>query len=237
MSTTEAFAAAADAPVEGFSYRPVSTAAVASLVFGLLSTMVVFAARDSVQACLLLCPLPLVGVILGWRAMARMRAFPDQFTGGNLAVAGVAMSALCLVGGVALASVVYATEVPDGYVRTSFEELAPDEVEQRGDVLVPPDVQALDGKKVFIKGYMRPDSTPFKENINRFLLVRDNNQCCFGDLTAVKYFDQVMVEMKSSVVDYTSGVYRMGGTLRVSPENARNGRGAPVFALEADYAK
>ena len=46
-----------------------------------------------------------------------------------------------------------------GYARTSFADFEPDEVELRGDHLVPPDVAALDGKKVFIKGYIRPDST------------------------------------------------------------------------------
>ena len=49
-----------------------------------------------------------------------------------------------------------ATEVPPGYVRTSFAEFKPDEVDLRGNHFIPPDVAALDGKKVFIKGYMRP---------------------------------------------------------------------------------
>ena len=113
--------------------------------------------------------------------------------------------------------------------------MKPDEVEMRGDVMVPPDVAALDGKKVFIKGYIRPDSTPYRQNINRFLLVRDNQQCCFGDISTVNYFDQMAVALgKDYTLNYSPGVFRMGGTLHINPRNI--GRGQPVYTLDADYA-
>jgi hypothetical protein len=38
-------------------------------------------------------------------------------------------------------------------------------------------------------------------------------------------------------VDYHPGLFRIGGTLRVYPQNARDGAGGPAYALEADYAK
>ena len=37
-------------------------------------------------------------------------------------------------------------------------------------------------------------------------------------------------------VDYSPGLFRMGGTLRILPRKRRHG-GAPVFILEADYAE
>jgi hypothetical protein len=141
-----------------------------------------------------------------------------------------------LVGGLGYASYVYATEVPLGYVRTSFDELRPDEVEQRGDLLVPRDLQKLAGQKVFIKGFMRPGSSPVRTNVRQFLLVRDNNQCCFGDISSLKYFDQVLVSTVGSLsTDYSTGIYRVGGTLHLHPENIVRGVGYPVYTLEADH--
>jgi len=230
----------AAAGAEDFEYRPLSITAAASLAFGLLSTLVFFAGRDSFESSLMLAPLPLIGLALGLRALLQMRANPDQFTGGNLAKAGTALSAICLVGGLAFSSYVYATEVPPGYVRTSFFDLKPDEADLRADRLIPADVAALDGQRVFIKGYIRPDSTNsgYRRNIERFLLVRDNNQCCFGDISTVKYFDQVAVVMTGKLrVNYHPGLFRMGGTLRVFPQNAGDLAREPAYLLEADYAK
>jgi len=133
---------------------------------------------------------------------------------------------------------VFRTEVPDGYTKTSFSELKPDEIQERGGVLVPPEISALNGKKVFIKGYLRPGSSPMRTNIDNFLLVRDNNTCCFGDLSKVRYFDQMQVQITSGdrVTD-NLGVLRMGGILEIHPENLRSPSGQTVFSLRADYAK
>ena len=104
--------------------------------------------------------------------------------------------------------------------------------------MTPPEIAALDGKKVFIKGYIRPDSVSVSRGIKEFLLVRDNNQCCFGDLSKISYFDQMQVDMLGSrSVDYSQGIFRMGGTLKVQPQNAVLGPSAPVFSQVADYAK
>jgi hypothetical protein len=221
-----------------FAYRPVNVWAVVSLILGALSALVFFAARDSLESALLLTPLPLVGLAIGWFSLKKIRANPDQMTGARPAKLGLALSMACLVGGLAFAGYVHATEVPSGYARTSFADLKPDEVELRGDHFIPPDVAALDGKKVFIKGYIRPDSTNngLRQNIRQFLLVRDNNQCCFGDMSSVKYFDQMAVQMAGShTVDFSFGLRRIGGTLHIKPQNL--GAGAPVFALEADHAE
>ncbi len=83
---------------------------------------------------------------------------------------------------------------------------------------------------------MRADSTLVRHNIKKFLLVKDNNQCCFGDLSSVKYFDQVLVITVGSLsTDYSTGIYRVGGTLHIHPENILRGVGYPVYTLEADH--
>ena len=149
---------------------------------------------------------------------------PRPVHGAAIARAGVAMSTLFLVGGVAYGGYVYATEVPDGYTRTSFNTMKPDDIQERSGVIVPPEVAALEGKKVFIKGYIRPDSVTVQQGIDRFLLVRDNNQCCFGNLSKIKYFDQIDVSTLGDLrVNYSQGVYRVGGILHIEPQNAVTG--------------
>ncbi len=236
MAIIEVFSSSDDLGAEEFQYRPLSMGAIASVVFGLLSFLTFVAGRDSLPASLLMCPIPAVGIVVGLRAWTRIRSMPDQQSGSKLAVTGVLLSVIGLAGGLGYSGYVYATEVPTGYTRTSFGEFRPDEVEQRGNLLVPRDVQELDGQRVFIKGFMRADSTLVRHNIKKFWLVKDNNQCCFGDLSSVKYFDQLLVVTTGSTsTDYSTGIYRVGGTLHIHPENILRGVGYPVYTLEADH--
>ncbi len=223
---------------EDVQYRALHTGALISLVLGIVSVFVVITAATSFEWCLVAAPIPALGMFIGLRSLAKIRRHPDQFTGSGLAKLGVALSLAFLIGGVSYGGYVYATEVPDGYTRISFSEMKPDELQERGGVAVPPDIIALNGKKVFIKGFIRPGSATSRTNIDNFLLVRDNNQCCFGDLSKVKYYDQMVVQITSGDrVDDNLQILRMGGTLEVHPENLALGGRAPVFTLKADYAK
>lgn len=218
-------------------YRALHTGAVVGLVLGAASIFTVITAATSLEYCLLVTPIPALGILISARALASINQNSDQYTGRMLAVAGLALSLVFLVAGLSYGSYVYATEVRDGYTRISFQGMRPDELQERNGDVVPPDIAALDGKPVFIKGYIRPDSITVSKGINRFLLVRDNNQCCFGSLSDVKYYDQMDVTMvDSKTVDYSDGVFRMHGILSVAPENAMRGPQYPVFTLKAKYA-
>ncbi len=238
MSATQVLSPVDHSDGVTFDYRPLSVSAIASLVFGALSVLVAVGARSSVESAVVLTPIPLIGLALGVVSLRRMRASENEFTGAGAAKAGIALSAAFLAGGLAFAGYVHATEVPEGYARTSFAEMKPDEVDLRGGHTIPPEVAALDGKKVFIKGYFRPGTSRTTTNVTKFLLVRDDNQCCFGDLSAVQFYDQIQVAMmKGMTVDYSPGLYRMGGILKINPENVGRNSGRPVYSLEADYAK
>jgi hypothetical protein len=228
---------------DDFEYRPLSTGAIASAVFGVLSSLVFVTASSSLSSSLWLAPIPVVGLVAGWLSLQKIRSMPDQLSGRAAALIGILLSALGLFGGLGFASYVHATEVPEGYTRTSFYEFRPDQVEERGGKLVPPDVLELDQKQVFIKGFMRPSTgiskagTPVRNHVSQFLLVRDNNQCCFGDISDVKYYDQVLVQLTGSkTTNESGGMFRMGGKLRILPQNVHR-KGHPVFILEADYVK
>jgi hypothetical protein len=223
---------------DDLEYKALHTGALIALVLGILSVCVWFAAVNSLQSSLMVAPIPVAGMFLALRSMARIRQYPDQYTGLQVAAVGLILSIVFLVTGVGYGAYVYATEVPEGYTRISFIGMKPDELEERAGEIVSRDVMALDGQKVFIKGYIRPDSITVPNGIDRFLLVRDNNQCCFGDLSKIKYYDQIDVKMSGAErVDYTQGVFRIGGILHVEPRNALPGSQNPVFTLTADYAK
>ena len=237
MSTATFEIESATSSEDELQYKALHTGALISLVLGIVSVCVVIAASTSFEYCLIVAPIPLVGMFFALRAIAKIRQYPDQYTGLGMAQVGLVLSAVFLVGGVAYGGYVYATEVPDGYARLSFNTMKPDELQERGGVAVPPDVASLEGKKVFIKGYIRPDSITVPRGIDRFLLVRDNNQCCFGDLSKIKYYDQIDVVLTGDKrVDYSQGVFRIGGVLHVE-QKPGGGSGPPVFTLKADYAK
>jgi hypothetical protein len=65
------------------------------------------------------------------------------------------------------------------------------------------EIRALDGKEVKLRGYILP-STLFREtNIDEFVLVRDNQECCFGPGAAL--FDCVVVNLVGKVrTDFTT---------------------------------
>jgi hypothetical protein len=238
MSTATIGFDSVTSPEDDLQYKALHTGALIAFVLGLLSVCVVITAANSLEYMLMVVPIPVAGMFFALRALGKIRENPDQYTGLGLAKAGLTLSVAFLVAGVAYGGYVYATEVPDGYQRVSFIGMKPDEIQERGGVVVPPEIAALEGQKVFIKGYIRPDSITVPRGIDRFLLVRDNNQCCFGDLSKIKYYDQIDVAMTGdNRVDYSQGVIRIGGILHIEPDNVATGNRSPVFSLKADYAK
>jgi hypothetical protein len=238
MSTATIDCDSATEQDDPLQYKALHTGALIALVLGVISVCVVITAASSFEWCLMVAPIPLIGMFVALRSIGRIRQYPDQYTGLILAKLGLALSIVFLVGGIAFGGYVYTTEVPDGYTRISFNTMKPDELQQRDGVAVPPEILALNGKKVFIKGYIRPGTATTRTNIDHFLLVRDNNQCCFGDLSKVKYYDQMEVQITNShSVNDNLSVLRMGGVLEIHPENLVRGPAYPVFSLKADYAK
>lgn len=234
MSTPAATSTAHESAPE--HYRALSNAAVASVVLGCLSVLILPAATSSVQACIMMAPVPLGGIFCGIRALAAIRRTPGELAGYRLGVVGLSLSAAFLVLGGSTATYIYATEVPDGYTRISYGMLRPDGRELARGQVVPDDIQSLDGQAVFLKGYMRPSAQSY--GLDEFLLVRDNNECCFGAIDKVKYFDRVQVRLTDGVrADYRRGVVRVAGVLRVAASHAPRGPGYAVFSIEANYVR
>jgi hypothetical protein len=206
-------------------YRALCKSAVASLTLALLSISVV------VTPVLLL--LPALGVIAGLMALSRLRRYPDELTGRPLAWLGLALSVVVLLGGTALHASIYATEVPEGYRRITFDDLQPNE--KGRELPVSPLALELNGQKTFIKGYVYPDGQ--RNNIKRFVLVADLGTCCFGGQPPLTHMIEVTLRDPYRVA-YSMRKLKLGGTLKVDKRlKPLSGLGGVYFQLDADYVR
>ena len=157
-----------DLEPQEFPYRALSTTAIFSVVLAVVSLLGFF-----VWAIL---GLAILGVILGIASYLKIKKYPQEFAGGSLAMAGIVLNVLVIVGGIGLHTYVYLTEVPEGYTRVHFWELQQPS-NSPGDQ---PSEKAIEinGNAIFLKGYIHPSSG--SGLLPRFILVPDLGTCCFG---------------------------------------------------------
>jgi hypothetical protein len=186
------------------SYRALCTPAVASLVLGVLS---VLALLDWWLELI-----PFAAVLLGFVALRKIRAQPNEFTGRGVALGGIVIAALFWLGGFGYLTYKRAAEVPTGYAPIDYSLLQPGPNDPPN--FIPPEAKALEGKKVFIKGYVYPGLR--SEGITQFLLVRDNGTCCFGGNP--KITDRIQVQLSDQKgFNYTRSVFPIAGIFHVTP--------------------
>jgi Protein of unknown function (DUF3299) len=217
--------AASDAEPPGVDYmryRAVSSLAVVGLALGVLSGAAFF---DWVFALV-----PACGMLVSALAYRRVRANASELTGQWLALAGLGLSVVFWIAGWTTLGVIYLTEVPPGYERINYAMLQPprDDPTQ----LIPPEAAALDGRKVFIKGYVYPGAQ--QAGIQKFILVRDSGSCCFGGNP--KLTDMIHVTLQGKLrFNYTQRMQRLGGTFHIQPGSADSL--TTVYSLKADYLR
>ena len=205
-------------------YKALSSAAVASLIVGILSLLaflyIWFAA------------LPVVGLLLGIAALKKIRANPDELTGTFVAKTGLALCVAFGISGPAYLGYIYATEVPDWAQRISYSELQPDP-DVPGQV-IPRAAVALNGKKVFIKGFIYPGKQQY--GIKQFVLCRDQGDCCFGGNP--KITDRIQVTLADPLtVSYSQRMFKVAGTFRIEHTQTAEGLGAIYYHLDAEYVQ
>ena len=202
-------------------YRALSGAAVMSLALAFLSALALFS--------LYLAVIPISGVLFGLYAVLQIRKNPSELTGRGVAIAGMILSFSLLVASVSVASYVYATEVPRGYERIFYSQLQPEEgkIGQK----IPPLAEDLDGKKVFIKGYVFPGKQ--RQGIKTFLLVRDKGDCCFGGNP--KLTDRIQVTLADPErLRFDPYLHKIAGTFRLvkDPDQAIDAGGEVYYHLD-----
>ncbi|MFO0011257.1 MAG: DUF3299 domain-containing protein [Planctomycetota bacterium] len=212
-----------DGTEDEYNYRSVSRAAVLSVVFGLLGLFSWYFPEVTV--------LSLAGLVLTLVALRNFKRFPTELSGKPVAIVGGLLSLLMVIASPVRHTYIYYTELPEGYERISFSALkspmgAPD---------VPPDsALGLNGKKVFLKGYIHP--TSLASNASKtFILVPDWATCCFGQQPPLTH----MVEVRLSGDQFANKSFRrhsLAGTLQVRPSiKPIEGLQGVFYELEADH--
>jgi hypothetical protein len=203
----------------GPEYRAISSSAVSCLALGVLS---VLALLDWWMLIL-----PVVSISFGLFALRQIRQRGDELTGAPLAKIGLALAVVCLLTGTSRLSYVYATEVPEGYARIQYTELQP---VAKDSIEPPPSALALEGQKVFIKGFVYPSSQV--EGIRTFLLVRDEGTCCFGGDPKINERIQVTLADPKGM-KYATGLHKVAGVFHIRPApQAVHGPGGIIYHLD-----
>lgn len=213
-------------PAEEYAqYRALSIPAVISLLLGILSI--------PAMAITALLFIPLIGLVLGYITIHRLRDRTHEYSGRGLALVGTVLSSVSLLVGIGFSSWTYATEVPDGYARITFDDLQKDEA--RPDLPFRESALQLNGKRVFVKGYVL--SNEKRNDLDSFILVPDLGTCCFGGQP--KLNDMIEVKLKPPLkTGFTYFRRKLAGTLTVDPTYKRpDGVDGGHFKLEAEYLR
>ena len=208
-----------------FAYKPIPPLAPVSALLGVCALTG------------LLSPLGLVfavfGCVLGFLAVRQIQRADGDLGGRKIAKLGVTMSSVLLVGGIALHIYWYQTEVPDGYQRISFGA----DISKKGFVVedgegrVHPDIAVLEGKPLFVKGFMYPEQR--LDGISSFILCRDNGQCCFGGQPQLTDMIKVMMA-DGQTARYSDHMVSVAGVFRLR-DLQRTGNLEPAFELDATH--
>lgn len=205
-------------------YRAVSWSAVAAILIAIPSVIALI-----FPAMILL---SLIALFLSVHAISSIRSRRDEFTGLRIAYVALGLALLTGNGGLAIASVIYATEVPEGFERINW--LVLDAEEKDG----PPPQSAidLDGKKIFIKGYVLPGNGG--EDLMEFVLVPDLGSCCFGGQPALTDKILVTITNPEDSVGFSFRRRKISGVLHVDPTWKRpDAIDGIYYRLEAEYVR
>ena len=208
-------------------YKPIPAWAPVSCLAGVVS-VVAFA---TVYALII----PVLGVLFAVLAIRLIRDSGGAYGGWKLSLTGLTLSFLCLVGAPSWHAYVYATEVPEGYGRRSFQELASySPIKEDGRLRIAEEAKALDGQKLFVKGYMYP--TGQMTGIQSFVLCKDTGECCFGgkpnltDMILVDFVNDVRAKHRELQLVNVAGTFR-------AKQRVVEGQLVAIYSLEAEYFK
>ena len=106
---------------------------------------------------------------------------------------------------------------------------------QKGDPftrdLLPKRVTVLEREPVRIRGYILPSFQ--QSGLTQFVLVRDNQECCFGPGAALH--DCIVVRMRpGKTADFSIRPVAVAGTFRVDELKGPDGKHLAIYALDGD---
>lgn len=122
----------------------------------------------------------------------------------------------------------------------TFDDLKFD-IEKDGlfeDSMLTDDIRKLNGTKVRIRGFMLPSSVFQTKGIKQFVLVRDNQECCFGPGAAI--YDCIMIDMADGKsTDFNLRVMTVSGNLTIDTKSYQypDGGHYAIYKIVANEAK
>lgn len=212
---------------EEFDYHPVPPLAPIALFLGLCSVVGLMGLPGLAVG--------FIGACVGLIALWQIGRSAGELGGRNLARLGFALSSVMFVAGAGYHTYDYITELPEGHERVSFSWLSKFQpVFADGKVGVPAEVENLEGKQIFIKGYMYP--TRQRTGITEFVLVKDTGQCCFGGQPKVT--DMIIVKFKNGVTAEHRELQQVGvaGTFHAK-QVMQAGELTAIYSLEGTHFK
>jgi hypothetical protein len=100
--------------------------------------------------------------------------------------------------------------------------------------MITPEIEALAGQRVRLRGYILP--TPQKRGIKQFVLVRDNQECCFGPGAAL--YDCVLVEMEPGrTAEFSIRPVAVEGTFEISVFNGPDDKPLAIYRISGEQVR
>ena len=214
--------------VNEFNYRPIPILAPVTLFLGIFSFLGLLW-----MICL---GVSLFGTIFGATCLVQIRRSKNELGGKVMARIGFALSLVFLISGSSRHAYTIAVEVPEGHRRVSFYQDISKKgfLTENGQTSIHPDVEPLDGEKIFLKGFMYPD-TRRQTGITNFVLVKDNNECCYGGQPQLT--DMIMVRLQDGLkTAYRTGMVSVAGVFRINSGTGPAGL-EPVYTIEATLSE
>ena len=111
-------------------------------------------------------------------------------------------------------------------------DIQPGEVFHRE--MLPDSIEALAGQRIRIRGYVLP--TPQKRGIKQFVLVRDNQECCFGPGAAI--YDCILVEMQpGKTAEFSIWPVAVEGIFDIQEVLGPDGKHLAIYHLEGESVR
>lgn len=102
--------------------------------------------------------------------------------------------------------------------------------------MLPKEIEDLSKKTIRIRGWILPASVFKQSGIEEFVLVRDNQECCFGPGAAL--YDCIMIKMeKGKTANYTTRPVAVKGKFEVEELKFPDGKHYAIYKMTASEVK
>jgi hypothetical protein len=100
--------------------------------------------------------------------------------------------------------------------------------------MLPDTIEALTKQRLRIRGFILP--TPQRRGIKQFVLVRDNQECCFGPGAAL--YDCILVEMQpGKTAEYSIRPVAVEGIFDINEIKGPDGKHLAIYHMDAELVK